>query len=71
MLAGWVHCAQLVGRFVFSGSGDGTVRHWDCASGATLGIFTGHTGGVSCLQVAQDTMVRVFALVCSGRNDGV
>ena len=60
----------MVGRFVFSGAGDGTARQWDAASGSVLASFDGHRGGVSCLHVGIDRMVRLSAPPCPARLRG-
>ena len=48
---------------MFSGAGDGVVRQWDAASGATVALYTGHTGGVSAILVDGDWLA-------SGSADG-
>ena len=50
-----VAAAELDGRpVVISGSGDGTVRVWDLATGAPIGDpFTGHTGWVLAVAAAE------------------
>ena len=69
---GWVHAVatgELDGRpVVVSGSGDGTVRVWDLATGALVGDpFTGHSGGVHAVGV---TELDGRPVVVSGGGDG-
>lgn len=41
-------------RFVLTGSGDGTARLWNAASGEVVRIFTGHTGEIYSLAWSPD-----------------
>ena len=64
-----VAVAELEGRpVVVSGSGDGTVRVWDLATGTPVGDpFTGHTGDVNAVAVAE---LEGRPVVVSGSSDG-
>ena len=62
---GAVSCAAVLpdGR-VLGGSGDGTLRVWDPATGQCLQTLEGHSNPVSCAAVLPD------GRVLSGSNDG-
>jgi hypothetical protein len=47
-------CFSPDGRFLTSGSADGSVRVWEVATGKQVHAFAGHTGPVSTLDVSPD-----------------
>ena len=53
------------GRYIVSGSGDGTVAVWDLQTGARLHELTGHQGGVNSVALSGDGRHIV-----SGSDDG-
>ena len=42
------------GRFLASGSSDGTVRLWDIDTGKQTAVFAGHLGGIEAIAVSSD-----------------
>jgi len=42
------------GRFLASGSSDGTVRLWDIDTGKQTAVFAGHRGGIAAIAVSPD-----------------
>jgi WD40 repeat protein len=42
------------GRFVVSGSGDGTIRMWDFQTGEQLRVLVGHESGIIALAVSPE-----------------
>jgi hypothetical protein len=57
-------CFSPDGRFLTSGSADGSVRVWEIATGKEVHTYTGHTGPISTLDVSSDS-----ARVASGSFD--
>ena len=55
------------GRFIVSGSGDGTVAVWDLQTGERLHELTGHHGGVSSVALSGDGRYIVSASDWMGR----
>jgi WD40 repeat protein len=53
------------GSWIVSASGDGTLRVWDCASGAERATLTGHADGVNACAVSADG-----TWIVSASNDG-
>jgi hypothetical protein len=51
---GAVTCLAVVGRHAFSGSKDGSVRHWDTFTRRCVGVLPGHAEGVECMCLADD-----------------
>ena len=53
------------GRTALSGSRDGTVRHWELASGAEIRCLNGHTDWVTSVAFSPDGLTAI-----SGSRDG-
>eukprot|EP01052_Picozoa_sp_SAG31_P004671 SAG31_NODE_196_length_20699_cov_103.813835_8_plen_2355_part_00 len=51
---GEVTCLLVVGQHAFTGSKDGSVRHWNTVTQRCEGVLPGHVGGVVCMCVADD-----------------
>ena len=64
----WLNVVALSpdGNRAFAGGTDMTVKVWDCATGAILATFTGHSSGIYTLAFSDDSR---YAL--SGGADGV
>src|SRR5260221_420340 len=54
--ASWVHAVALTpdGRFVVSGSGDGTLRAWDLESNRSVRSFARHRGPIRAVAITPD-----------------
>ena len=67
---GTVRCLTVVGKKLYSGSYDETIRVWDTDTHQHITTLQGHTGGVMCLTVvgkklysgSKDKTIRVWAL---------
>lgn len=51
---GEVTSLVVVGRHAFTGSTDGSVRHWNTFKGTCAGVLPGHVEGVTAMCVADD-----------------
>ena len=51
---GEVTCLAVIGHHAFTGSSDGSVRHWNTVTQQCEGVLPGHVGGVVCMCCADD-----------------
>jgi transcription initiation factor TFIID subunit 5 len=48
-------------KYVVTGSSDKSVRMWDIQGGRCFRLFSGHTGGISCISVSEDGRLMASA----------
>ena len=70
---GEVTCVVVVGRHAFSGSADGSVRHWNVFKPSCEGVLPGHVEGVECMCVAGDgaSSPEPTILAVAARDGGI
>jgi WD40 repeat protein len=57
---------DALGRILFTGGTDNTVRSWNLLRGEQLKVFSGHTGSVICMQVGITFYAKHRSLVVRG-----